>query len=189
MAVSVRLEDLAASAPDMDEVYLRFLGQNCAACLLDQNHSSGVEFEIEYSGADWRFLLLHSVVVDQKFLNTYVDLQDRVESGAAAIAILLSPPLLGFRVVQRSRKHNGYDYRLGNGDELLPLNGGPKLEVSGIQRARGSWEITARENEKRNRLAVYDERPPVDTPTQPTFVFVLDFGEPRGRMTEHVHRT
>jgi hypothetical protein len=187
VALSVILEELRKAAPDMDDISLLYLTQNCVACLNDQGHPSGVVVPIEQADVEHKVTVHHSVTIDQKFLNTYCDLTDRIDAGACAVAILVSMPLLGYKVVQRSRKYNGYDYRLGNDDDELPLNGGPKLEVSGLQKANANNSIADRVNDKIRRLRRFDAKPPVDTPNQPTYIFVLDFGQPRARMVVYDH--
>lgn len=186
MVVSVCLSDLQSAAPDIDDIFLQYLAQNCVACLNDQAHASGVTLQTEQDESVHHIELRHSVVIDDKFLNTYCDLTDRVDAGATAVAILLTTPLLGYKVVQRSRKNNGYDYRLGNEDDPLPF-GGPKLEVSGIQKANAGNSIAGRISDKRRRLREFDKKLPVDTPNRPTYIFVLDFGEPRAKLVTYVH--
>lgn len=115
------------------------------------------------------YRLLWPEVTDQieRCLN---DPEVATEHGAVGIAVLLIKRLVGYAVVQRSRKGTGFDYWLGDEADTLFRNKA-RLEVSGIRHG-DQKTIRARVQQKLVQTEASDET------RLPAYVVVVEFGQP-----------
>lgn len=98
------------------------------------------------------------------------DTQEATEYGATCIAILLVAKLLNLVVVGRSAKGSSFDYYLApRGQHISLFQGTTALEVSGILKGKGK-AVEKRVKRKMNQVKDSD---------YPTFVAVVEFGQPR----------
>ena len=95
------------------------------------------------------------------------------EHGAYGIACLLILDLTGLTVIQRSRKGTGFDFWLGD-DEELPFQNKARLEVSGIRQGDAA-RVAARVAQKKKQTGRSDG-------FLPAYVIVVDFGTPLARV-------
>lgn len=65
-----------------------------------------------------------------RFVDFGTTLQEATQYGAYALALLLMRALTGYTVIERARKGTGFDWWLGNDDNLFQRKA--RLEVSGI---------------------------------------------------------
>jgi len=120
-----------------------FCLQACTVCLENCNHGDGVNASL--TGTSPNFLTLNwtSLVTDQVKRN-WSDLQEATEYGATAIAILLASQLSPFNCIERSSKGTGFDYWLGDEDNIGVFQRKEALEISGILTESGSNTLDAR---------------------------------------------
>ena len=104
------------------------------------------------------------------------DSEVATEHGAVGIAILLVKKVVGYSVIQRSRKGTGFDWWLGNEDEL-PFQNKARLEVSGIREGTAA-QVSARVREKISQVA------PSDDTGLPAHAIVVEFGQPSAEMRQ-----
>ena len=150
------------------------MAQAAVVCLDDQGHRSGVLLTIEGTFTA-EFILSWSQRVTRANRRFWGDLEEATEQGAQAVAILLIRALTGFTIIERSRKGTGFDWRLGNEDNLF--QGKARLEVSGI--LRGSRKrINARIKARIEQTAQSDDL------ALPAYVVVVEFGTPRAKVHE-----
>jgi hypothetical protein len=97
---------------------------------------------------------------------------EATEYGACAIAILLVLDLTEFTVIERSRKGTGFDYWLGDEENLFQQ---ARLEISGILKGSRN-DIAHRVDEKRRQTARAGHS------KTPAYVCAVEFGGPVARM-------
>jgi hypothetical protein len=154
-----------------------FLGgtlANAAAVCLDKNrHSSGVELEV--SGQYRRRVEVCWDGPTDQVRNSYADLQEATEFGAAGVAIATLNNFGGWIVMQRSRKGTGFDYWISKKDDHCgPLfQGCAPLEVSGILNGDDT-ELQRRVRIKKGQISI--------TKTRRGTVAVVEFSAPKTRI-------
>jgi hypothetical protein len=165
--------DLAAlgrppGMPGLTATAGRFLAEAAAVCLERCGH--GERFDLPAVGWRHQTYLACRPSVDGQMTRTYGDLQEATEHGACAVAILVTKELTGFEVIERSAKGTGFDYWVGE-DEQLPFQSKTRLEVSGILRGT-LGDIEQRVREKCHQT----ERS--DGMGLAALVFVVEFSQP-----------
>ena len=164
----LNLCELKKGLPAITPSFGQYLAEAGAICLESQGHQQGKQLQVkgEYSNS---YILKWPGVTDQKqrCLN---DFEVATEHGAVGIAILLAKKLIGYAVVQRSRKGTGFDYWLGD-DSVAPFQNKARLEVSGIRNADDK-AVKSRINKK---LRQTDQS---DITELPAYVVVVEFGRP-----------
>jgi hypothetical protein len=122
------------SLKEMDSYLTRetcdFFSQAAAVCLDNQNHSSGVVFNIE-GDLLAKFQLFWKPVTGQMKASCY-DMQYTTEAGAYCLAILMMQKLTEYKVIRQSQKGTGFDFWLGNKKDDYPFENKARLEISGI---------------------------------------------------------
>jgi hypothetical protein len=152
---------------------VEYMGSCAAVCLEKNAHASGVLMLLE-GDYSTKFRLTWSVL-SEKHHRTCADIQEATEFGAYGVAILMVRETTGKTVVQRAAKGPGFDFWVGDEEDLdLPFQGLTRLEVSGILQGNiGS--IRARINQKKKQVTPSDDR-------GPAIIAVVDFGGPLTRM-------
>jgi len=143
-----------------------------AVCFEHQNHNSGVQLIAEGHFKS-KFTVEWLPVTDQQ-LRAHNDLQYATEYGAYGIAIFLVKDQTGQTVVERSCKGTGFDFWLGNEDDLF-LEQKARLEVSGIL-AGGDSEIGTRLNKKVKQISK------TNGTALPGYVAIVEFSGPKARV-------
>jgi hypothetical protein len=144
------------------------LAEAAAVCLEDRSHQIGVALRLiglktEQYPLEWRR-------VDEQMRRCYNDLQMATELGAYGIAILMVKDITGKVVIERSKKGTGFDYWLGDRDDVLLFSGKRRLEVSGLL-VGSRLSLQSRVREKKEQM-----KP--STGLAPGYVAVVEFGTP-----------
>lgn len=132
----------------MDELDLRELGQGnisaitpaignllaeaAAVCLESQGHTQEVILDVD-GNIHARYSLKWRMLAGEKVDTAWNDADYATEHGAAAIAIMLAKQVIGYDVIERSRRGTGIDYWLGEASDVT-YQSKARLEVSGIRR-------------------------------------------------------
>ncbi|MBA4390130.1 MAG: hypothetical protein C0399_04245 [Syntrophus sp. (in: bacteria)] len=162
------LGDLANGLPAISPAFGRYLAEAGAVCLESQGHVKGKEISVQ--GIHSIEYFLHWPDVTDQMERCLHDPEVATEHGAVGIAVLLMKRLIGFTVIQRSRKGTGFDYWLGDETDM-PFQNKARLEVSGIR--NGNQKVLkARVREKLTQTEVSDET------RLPAYVVVVEFGQP-----------
>lgn len=160
--------DLANGLPAISPAFGRYLAEAGAVCLESQGHANGQALSVQgIASAD--YALCWPEVTDQmeRCLN---DPEVATEHGAVGIALLLMKRLIGYAVIQRSRKGTGFDYWLGDESEM-PFENKARLEISGIR--KGDQKVVkTRVRAKLTQTEVSDDT------SLPAYVVVVEFGQP-----------
>lgn len=150
------------------------LAQAAVVCLDHEGHASGVELIVE-SAEKRKFSLLWSESVSEAARRFWNDLGEATHQGAYAAAILLVRSLTGLTVLERSRKGTGFDWWLGNDDNLFQKKA--RLEVSGIlrgsrKRINSRVQARLRQTGRSDNLGLT------------AYVVVVEFGNPRAKVMQ-----
>lgn len=167
------LNELAKGLPAITPSFGTHLAEAGAVCFESQEHINGVILQVrgEYSA---KYSVLWPTVTDQ-MLRCLNDPEVATELGAVGVAILLIQRLKGYTVVERSRKGTGFDYWLGNDDNLFQNKA--RLEISGI-RCGDQSQVTTRVKAKVNQVS------PSNNQGLPAYVVVVEFGIPLAEVRE-----
>jgi hypothetical protein len=162
------LGELANGCPAITPAYGGYLAEAGGVCLESQGHEPGVALSVTGQATESHELKWPEVT--DQMTRCHNDPEVATEHGAVGIAILLAKRVVGYSVIQRSRKGTGFDWWLGNEDEL-PFQNKARLEVSGI-RAGTAAQISARVREKIAQVT------PSDRTELPAHAIVVEFGQP-----------
>lgn len=146
------------------------LGEAATVCLQSQGHVQNVRLII--AGMTSSELPMKLIQIDDRSIEAWNDLQEATEFGAVGIAILLAINVVGYQVIQRSRKGTGIDYWLGD-DTVWPYTRTARLEVSGI--------LSGNERSVRSRVRSklrQTERSDATHGGLPAYVIVVEFATP-----------
>ena len=162
------LSDLANGLPAISPAFGQYLAEAGAVCLESQGHANGQELSVQGIRSE-DYTLRWPEVTDQteRCLN---DPEVATEHGAVGIGVLLMKQLIGYAVIQRSRKGTGFDYWLGDESDM-PFENKARLEVSGIRNG-DQKEVKARVRAKLAQTEVSDET------RLPAYIVVVEFGQP-----------
>jgi hypothetical protein len=170
----IYLDTLAVAFPHIPPACGTMLAQAAILCLDKQGHVSGVPLTVK--GSHIGVYTLHwSDRVTEPMQRFWNDWDEATEQAAYAVALVLMRAVTGYTVVERSRKGTGFDWWLGNDDNIFQAKA--RLEVSGILRG----------TEKRIRtrvLAKTRQTQQSDSVQLPAHVVVVEFGKPQARMVQ-----
>ncbi|MEW5993107.1 MAG: hypothetical protein AB1744_01765 [Candidatus Zixiibacteriota bacterium] len=169
------LESLKTEHPGLTTHFGGMLAETCAICLDQQGHSSGTRLNSDGIRKQ-NFSVVWTFAVTETMQKCYRDAEFATENGAYALAILILQDLTGFKVVERSRKGNGFDFYLGQHEGNLFQNK-VRLEVSGIRNG-DNIIVSRRMKEKLDRLKKYDS-------LLPAYVAIVEFGQPFAKVIKH----
>jgi hypothetical protein len=172
-SLALNLSDLAIGMPGLTPAKGLSLAEAAAVCLESNDHESGVPTTM--TGDQLTACAMHWQAVTQQQRDTYADMQEATEDGAAGVAILVANQAMGLSVMERSYKGTGFDYWMGDAtqhdeDDELPFHNLTRLEVSGI--LQGDAARIAR----RVRVKL-DQVEPTDH-IGPAIIVVVEFGGP-----------
>ncbi len=141
------LESLCSGIPTLTNNKASYLKDACIWCLTTCKHPNGVKIKCEVCDDSALYNIKWNDDVDlDAILRTY-NLDDAVEYGAEAIALLLIREKTSFTAIQRAVRTSGIDYWLGyknkNLNSLFSM-ADARLEISGILMERGSNTIKNR---------------------------------------------
>lgn len=174
----LKLSDLHKGIPALTEAWSGVLEEASIFCLNKESHNSGVIITVD-GIFNRQYSVVWSRIVDETMKRCYGDKEDAVQWAACGIAILLILNSTNFNVIERSKKGTGFDYWLGNKEdiEVNIFLGKARLEVSGIQRGSDS-EISRRIKIK---LAQTDKS---DEMNLPVYAIVVEFSRPHSRVAQ-----
>jgi hypothetical protein len=184
MARGIRLEELediarGALTPKMAAFY----HENCIVCMDNQGHATGVMLDVDFNEEAEAVSVSWDGSVDERMRTAYADREKRVDFGACAIALLLMPVFSDLVAIRPSSKGNAIDYYLAPaGEEHLIFNNSAFLEVSGIQKENPSNTVAERIARKRKRLRDARASAIAETPDLPTYICIVEFGQPQARV-------
>ncbi|MHB9131556.1 MAG: hypothetical protein ACYDBB_10770 [Armatimonadota bacterium] len=164
----MRLHWLGTGAPALTPAQGEVLAHSAAISLESCTHHSGVSITVD-GDFSAQYRLRWRPTTDQ-MRRCYNDEEVATEHGAYGIAILLLRDLAGYTVVERSRKGTGFDYWLGDDDDLL-FQKKARLEVSG-SRSQNATTLTSRVKQKVKQTA------PSDNTGLPAYIAVVGFADP-----------
>lgn len=161
------LNELDNGMPAITPDYGKILAEAGGVCLESQGHIQGHQISVQgdYSNA---YSLKWPPVTDQA-KRCWNDSQVTTEHGAVGIAVLLAKKEVGFSVIERSRKGTGFDYWLGEEEDVLFQNKA-RLEISGI-RSGDAKTVTARVKQKIKQTDPSDG-------VLPAYIIVVEFSKP-----------
>lgn len=162
------LRELANGLPAITPPFGQYLAEAGAVCLESQGHQQGQVLAVQ--GEHTEQYPLHWPPVTDQMLRTLNDSEVATEHGAIGIAVLLVKKIVGYSVVQRSRKGTGFDYWLGEDADVLFQNKA-RLEISGIR--IGDDKMIHSRMEKKLRQTEQS-----DVTGFPAYIVVVEFGRP-----------
>ena len=164
----LNLSDLAKGLPAITSSFGQYLAEAGAVCLESQGHQQGRILDVQGEQPQ-QYPIYWPHVTDQlsRCLN---DPDEATEYGAVGIAVLITKKLVGYSVVDRSRKGTGFDYWLGD-EAGVPFQNKARLEVSGIRNG-DEKALKSRVNKKLRQTD------PSDSTGLPAYIVVVEFGRP-----------
>ena len=166
------VDELRNGFPHVSAAGGAMMAQAAVVCLDHQGHKSGVRFRVigDLAGS---FVLTWCEAIDDKARRFWRDMDEAAEQGAYGIAILLIRALTGLTMIERSCKGTGFDWWLGNEDNLFQAKA--RLEVSGILHS-SLGRINSR---LKARIAQTRQSDALDLPA---YVVVGEFSGPRAKV-------
>lgn len=164
----LNLGDLNRGFPAITSAFGQYLAEAGAVCLASQGHQIGKEITV--TGIQSRLYSLFWPDVTDQMKRCHNDPQVATEHGAMGIAILLIKDIVGYSVIDRSRKGTGFDYWLGDETEL-PFQNKSRLEISGIREGNSS-KVSTRVKKKIKQTTQSDNL------GISAYVVVVEFGQP-----------
>ena len=152
------------------------LAEAGCVCLESQGHSSGATLTVRGYAED-SYTITWSPASEQARNLAYNDAGKTTEMGAEGIAVLIARAVIGYEVIRRSRRGDGFDYWLGAWaeTEFIAQAG---LEVSGIRNG-SDRQIRARVREKRLQANQGGRQ------RWATYVIVVEFSRPLAEVNEN----
>lgn len=145
------------------------LAEAGGVCLESQGHSPGAALTVR-GYTEGGYTLTWAAVSEQARDRAYNDAAKATEMGAEGIAVLIAKSVIGYEVIRRSWRGDGFDYWLGAwGETDFIAQAG--LEVSGI-RSGSDRQVRARVREKRLQANQGGQQ------QWATYVIVVEFSRP-----------
>jgi len=168
------LNSLEKGTPGITGPFGACLADAAAVCLEEQGHCAGTKLLVE--GSFKKSFHLWWNQTTEQIRRCWADRDVTTEHGACGVAILLAARFTRYTVLERSYRGTGFDYWLGTDDTPDTLfQRKVRLEVSGIRRGQ-SVLIDRRAKQKLQQVKRYES-------PLPTLVIVVEFSEPRSRVT------
>jgi hypothetical protein len=155
------------------------LRETCMWCLSDCGHSSGIQVKV-YIGGDIKNLHVtwECTSDDLERIGRSHPLDNVIEFGAEAIAIVAIREFTPYSAFTRAAKGTGFDYYLSekrDPNQLVPKNSA-RLEISGILHESDSSRVSARLRSKHRQTTKSDSM------AIPAYVVVVEFSVPQAHM-------
>jgi hypothetical protein len=129
--MNLDLEKLRNGIMGLSPEICSFYMQACTVCLEWHSHKSGIVLHKE-NNTKAKFNLVWAKNKD-KIKKGWKDMEEATEYGATAIALIMAKKYSGYESVERSAKGTGFDYWLGEDDDLVGIfQNKARLEISGI---------------------------------------------------------
>jgi hypothetical protein len=169
------LESLVSGIPTLTKNKASMLKEACIWCLATCKHINGVQITCEVCDDSSYYNIKWNDDIDLNGILRAYNLDDAVEYGAEAIALLLIREETSFTAIQRAVRPSGIDYWLGYKNEkpnFLFSMADARLEISGILKERGSNTI-------KNRIKLKLKQTEASDHIFPVFISVIEFGHPK----------
>ncbi len=174
--MTLNLHEITSGLPGVSPVAGNYLYEGCVVCLTRQSHSPhGTEFLVS-GDAPKSCTLVWTDIYTEQLERTWADQVDATEQGAVCIAILLALKLTNYTVIEKSARKNGFDYWLGDKDDML-FQHKARLEISGIFEG-GSKEINRRYTIKLQQTNLSDSS------GLPAYIGIVEFSRPTAKFGE-----
>jgi hypothetical protein len=151
------------------------LKEACVWCLLNCDHENGVPIECIICDENNCLSIQWNENIDIEGIRKAYNLDDAVEFGAEAIALLLIREKTEYTTIERAVRGTGIDYWLGNKNEnsknLFSMRDA-RLEISGILKESKS-------NTVKNRIKTKLKQIQPSNHTFPVFISIIEFGNPK----------
>jgi hypothetical protein len=166
------LEHLAANFSQIPPESGTNLAHAAAVCLENRGHSAGVTLAV-HGDESASFTVEWSFPVTSVLNSYWSDLVEATEYGAYGVGLLLMNSLTGLRVIKRSGQGTGFDWWIGDEDNVLQNM--TRLEVSGILMGTGR-QIRDRASSKIRQVRK------AATAVPHAYIVVVEFGTPRAEV-------
>ena len=149
-----------------------------ALVCLEKHHQSGVQCHLNSLNENLATLeLVWAEEITEQTRNSWNDLIEATEWGAAGIAILVILEFSEYTVIRRSKRGTGFDYWLGYKKDVdnfgeNVLKDEARLEVSGILSEQKPGRIKQRVREKIKQTKKSDDS------EMPAYIVVVEFSSP-----------
>lgn len=157
-----------------------FLAEAAMICLTTSGHSTGVQLQVS-GDFEEDFRLEWTENQDQRLLKNWKDLNEAVEYGATAIALLLIQELTDLTFFSRVPQKGVADYLLSPKNSTLDFddfNPAAYLEVSGIWNESTGNTLTMRLSSKKRQIENTAGN------TYPVFIVVTEFSVPKASIIQ-----
>ena len=171
--INLPLAALGDGSPGITPAFGRALAEAAAVCLTDQGHVSPTAMDVR--GALKAEGELTWQPPNDQTVRCWADEEVATEHGAYGVATILLLETSTLQVVERSKKGTGFDYWLGDKDDVdLLFQGKARLEVSGIRHGNEST-VTGRMKRKLRQTERSDG-------SIPAMVIIIEFSRPQSRV-------
>lgn len=168
--MTINLKEISNGLPGISKVSGQHLYESCVVCLTRQNHNhNGTTFEI-FGDQTLTSNLTWEDIFDDQLDRTWKDQFYATEHGAVCISILIALKLTNFTIIEKSARKNGFDYWLGEKDDVL-FQKKARLEISGI------FKGTEKDVNKRYKVKV-KQTDQSDSLKIPAYVGIVEFSKP-----------
>lgn len=166
----INIDEILNGMPGITPVEGADLLENSIVMMHRSGHKSPTHMTLEGKLND--VVVLHwNDTFNEQMDRTYADHQENTERAAVCLSVVLAKHLTGHTVLIRSRKGTGFDYMLGDEEDVfLPK---ARLEISGIERETPNNTMQVRFNKKTEQVK------PTDSTGLPAYISVIEFSNPK----------
>jgi len=168
---TLRLSDIKQGLPGISRIEGANLYENCIVALHNCGHSSPVTLHVEGLNKT-EYSILWEESFNETLERTYKDEQSLIERAAVCLGVSIALKQTPFTVIERSRKGTGFDYMLGDKDDIFFM---PKarLEISGINKESTKNRLSTRYRAKAKQTQKSRQT------MLPAYVSVIEFATPK----------
>ena len=167
----LKLSDIMQGLPGVSSIEGANLHENCVVELHRHRHISPTVLKVS-SDNDCNFCIVWEDGFNTQLDRTYSDRQSSIERSAVCISILLALKLTDYTIIERSRKGTGFDYMLGDKDDVF-FNPKARLEISGISEETRHNTLNMRFEQKSRQTDVSDST------NMPAYISIVEFKTPQ----------
>ncbi|MDR1201838.1 MAG: hypothetical protein LBL58_09460 [Tannerellaceae bacterium] len=171
MSKSINLQNFKRGFPGLDPISANYCYVACMVCLHRNNHSDGVLLDLKGDIVATIILQWEDYFNDQ-IDRAWKDQEYTTEHAAICISAMLVKECTDYTIIERSRKHTGFDYWLGKENDI-PFQKSARLEISGIfqeteqNNVEKRFQIKKKQTEQSDKLQL------------PAYISIIEFSQPR----------
>lgn len=169
--MDIKIDDIKNGMPGISPIEGADLLENCTVMLHRSGHISPTCLTLNGLVAN-NVLVQWTDTFNDQLDRTYADHAANTERAAVCISVLLSKSITNYTVIMRSRKGTGFDYYLGNEDDIS-FQPKARLEVSGIEKESDKNTVSSRFKQKCNQVS------PTDDTLLPAYISIVEFSNPK----------